>query len=159
MYCCYDESKEKIIALHDEYKIIKSYCDTIKKQHDIELKIAKIKNKKIKKITDYDDLYLVRYGDCYIQSGYLEYMDITTGQYIYDNTYCKDVLMRILELYDLSNSEIKNIKKTIKLIDKILKEDSEYTPLFSDLEKMKLDYEPYMYNKEIWNEVDNDVKK
>lgn len=166
MYCCYDQdlSKEKIIAFHDEYEVVKKYCDAIKKCHNKELKIGKIKKKILKNISDFDDLYLVRYGGTYIQSGYLEYMDIERGPYIYDNRYCKDILLRILELYDLSNSEIKNVKKTIKLIDKIMKNDSDYTPLISELEEMKMEYEPYIYNRSIIemndeSKFDNEIKK
>lgn len=153
MYCVLDG--KNIIAFHEEYRVVEAYTNLIKKYHNINLEIGKVKRKKIKGVKDFDDLYLVRYRDTYVQAGYLEYLQILTDDYIYDYRYTKEVLMRFLqEPYTLSLNDTKTIKKTIKILDKILADEEAFVPDFNSLKQMEFDYEPYIYNKRIW-EIDD----
>jgi hypothetical protein len=149
MYGAFDG--KHVIAFHDEYRVVKSYCELIRKHHDVKLTICKIKNKKCRKLNDFDDLYLVRYNETYVQCGYLVYLQLLSDEYVYDHTYVKDILMRMMEVYEFSHDELKAIKKTIKIMDKIIKDESEFVPELSTLKQMELDYQPYFYNDGIWN--------
>lgn len=149
MYCVYDNNKN-IIALHDELYVVETYKSHVEKSHTEppDLRIGKIKNKKIKKIIDYDDLYLVRYADTYVQSGYSDYLNIMTDQHIYDEQQCRDVLLRILECQvDITDKERKSIERTVKVIDRLLQDSKEYTPTLNELKSCEADYAPYFYNK------------
>ena len=121
MFCVYDENKS-VIAFHDEYEVTELYLNHIKKSHPDQdlsnLHIGKIKKKKIKNLIDMDQLYLVRYADTYVQSGYLEYLELLSCQHIYDEKQCKDILLRILECNPLSSKERKNVEKTVEIIDR-----------------------------------------
>ena len=98
------------------------------------------------KVIDLDTLYLVRYADTYVQSGYLEYLELSSSQCLYDERQCKDVLLRILEVNHLTDKERKSIEKTIKIVDRLLTESREYTPLLSELKVYEANYAPYIYN-------------
>ena len=151
MYCVYDKSK-KIIAFHDELDVVEVYKNNVSVSHPElpELYIGKIKKKKLNKIIDIDSLYLVRYCDTYVQSGYLVYLELVSDQYIYDNKYCKDVLLRILECTDITDKERKSIERTVKVVDRILQEAKEYTPTITELQGYEVDYYPYMYNRGVF---------
>ena len=149
MYAAFDG--KQIVAFHDEYRVVEEYCSLIEKNHNGRLSICKIKDKKCTKLDYFEDLYLVRYNETYVQSGYVLYLQILTDDYIHDHVYAKDILMRILEFYSFSKDEMKAIKKTIKILDNMIKDDSEYVPELSTLKSMEVDYQPYIYNKGIFN--------
>ena len=73
MYAAFDG--KDLIAFHEDKEVIELYCDIIENYHGTVLTIAKIKKKKCKKIKEFNDLYLVRYGEIYIQQGYVDYLD------------------------------------------------------------------------------------
>ena len=108
MYCVYDNNNN-VIAFHDEYDVVSSYIYHVKisNQDSPDLHIGKLKKKKIKNVIDFDNLYLVRYGETYVQTGYLEYLELISSQSIYDNQQCKDVLLKILECNPISSKERK----------------------------------------------------
>lgn len=146
MFCCVDES-ENIIAIHDDRKVIESYTESIYQVHKVNLKIAKIKKRVKEKVEDkYSDLYLVRYGDAYVQSGYLIYLQLFSDQEMHDYIFAKEILMKILEISSLSKKENKQIESVIRILDHIITEKKEYTPSLSQLKKLKGYYDPYFYN-------------
>ena len=147
MYCVYDNTGN-VIAFHDEYDVVETYLDNLKSSHDNlpDLHIGKIKKKKIKNVKDLDNLYLVRYADTYVQSEYLTCIELMSHQSIYDNKQCKDVLLKILECYPISNKERKSIERTVDIIDRLVKEAKEYTPTLNDLKSFEADYAHYLYN-------------
>lgn len=149
MFCVYDD-KKNIIALHDECEVVESYLDSLQKSHPNEdlsyLSIGKIKKKKLKKVIDLDSLYLVRFADTYVQSKYLEYIELSSHQCLYDERQCKDVLLRILEFNSLSDKERKTLEKAVEIVDGILKESKEFTPSLSELTQYEETYAPYIYN-------------
>lgn len=150
MYCVLNE--EKIIAFHEEKRVVESYCESIKKYHNKTLMIAKIKKhkrKKLKNISNYYDLYLVRYGDTYVQSGYIEYLEMHSPQIEYDHLQAKDTLLRIMELEELSEKEKKAYQVVLRSLEEIIEEDRSYTPDIKELNQMKDQYLPYIYNKEL----------
>lgn len=145
MYCAYDKNKN-IIAFHDKRRVVEKYIDSIFKLHHIELILGKIKKSSKYKLIDKDELYLIRYGNTYVQSGYLIYIELSQDQFIEDEQYATDVLYRLLETSRLTDKQSKKIEKAIKVMEDILKEDREFIPSFNTLEELKLNYDPYIYN-------------
>ena len=155
MYCVYD-NKKNVIAFHDDYDVVETYVQRVNQSHNIydkdnsDLHIGKIKKKKIKKIIDLDDLYLVRYADTYVQSGYLVYLELLSDQHIYDEKHCKEIILKMLECYDITDKERKAMEKTVEVIDRFLQESKKFTPNISELQRCEMDYAPYLYNKDIY---------
>ena len=145
MYAVYDE-KAHVIAIHDEIDVIEKYVKSVYRCHNVVLDFGKIKKSSLNKLEKYDDLYLIRYADTYVQSGYLQYVEFANSQFIEDDEYARDVLIRILEFSNLSKKESKKIKNAIKVINDILEEDREYTPSLDELKDLKLHYDPYIYS-------------
>ena len=137
--------QKNFIAFHDELKVIKKYRKGLLKSHNIDIDVAYISKKKLKKIPDYADLYLVRYGDTYIQSKYYSTSNIDLKQLIYDLKYTKDILFRIIEIPDddLSEEDSYHIEKVIELLYNKLNSIKEYTPTLSELKSMYDMYERY----------------
>ena len=150
MWFCYDDDEERIIALHDNKEVVEKYCELLKEYHNVNLSIGKIKKKAENRIKNLDDLYLVRYGDTYVQSGYLLYLQMSSAQLIEDISKTKDVLLRILELDDLSKKEIKSMERTVMCLTRIYDEQAKYTPTVKELSEIKNDFDPYFYNTGIY---------
>ena len=151
MYCAYD-SNHRVVAFHDEYDVVEKYIKNVIASHDEcpDLHIGKVKKKKLKKLEDFDDLYLVRYAHTYVQSGYMVFLEMLSSQHIEDQQQCKDMLLKILECNTLSNKERKHIEKSVKIIDRILEESKEFTPSITELKGYEQDYYPYLYNKGVF---------
>lgn len=146
MYCAINKNGD-IVGYNEDYDVVYDYIHNLnksKEDDDCNLKIVKIKNKKFNKIPGLDDLYLVRYKSTYIQSGYILYLQLVSGEIAEDNVYVKDILLRVLEVYDLSNKESKIICKAIKVLDKIIEDEGSYTPSLKELNIYKNEYEPYI---------------
>lgn len=143
MYCALSTDGKKVIAIHDDIDVVEKYIDNIEKNHNIRLPIGKIKKKQLKKHPEYNDLYLVRYNNIYVQAEYLETLSIISEDYIYDYRCAIEILLRSLEVEDMSENDMKAIKKSIKVLDKIIKSYEEYVPKLSTLQSTKMDLEAF----------------
>ena len=138
---------EKIIAFHEDKCVVEMYTEAIYKYHKIKLDIRKLtKREKKSSIKNLYDLYLVRYGETYVQSGYLFYLQLSSDQYIEDEKYARDILYRLLESRNLKEKERRKIEKAVDVLEEKIYDDESYTPTLSELKRMKMDYDPYMYN-------------
>lgn len=153
MYVVYDKNYN-IIAFHEDYDVCEEYVENVFKYNKNlepgDLSIDKLKKKSKYKLENKDDLYLVRYANTYVQNGYLWYLEVLNGQLIDDDKYCLDVLKRILETSNISKDEYKVIKKAIVVVERLTDEDCCYTPSLDYLKRIKLDYDPYIYNNGVW---------
>lgn len=145
MYCAYDNDGN-IIAFHDKKHVVEKYIDSIYSLHKIQLNKGKIKKSSKHKLIGKDDLYLIRYGDTYVQSGYLVYIEFVEPQFIEDDQYALDILYRLLEMSRLTEKQSKKIMKAIKVMEQLVREDRRYVPSLDQLKTLKTDYEPYLYN-------------
>lgn len=135
-------NENKVIAISDDKKIVKKYIQNVKLSNPEEsLTYCKMKCKTIEN----DDLMLVRYGHTYIQKGYIQYLDLANNQIAEDEQFTMDVLIRMIEMYDLKKNEIKALKKAIIIVDKYRRAESEYTPNLKQLNSYKEHFEPYLH--------------
>lgn len=137
---------DKLTAVHEDKKIIQKYCDSIKEAYGYDIEVVKISKNKINHNT-YCDLYLVRYGDSYIQSKYYVLAKHDDGQFKYDLTYAKDVLLRIAEYID-DEKKLKHIKKVITTIDEEIEEimSKPKSPIhLNELDSMLNDFNRALY--------------
>jgi len=150
VYCAYDTDMGRIVAYHDSQSVVETYVQNVVKSHpEIEpLKIIKVKRKEVKRLDDYESLYLVRCGETYVQSGYIEYLNLSSSQFIYDERYARDVMLRVLEMGQISEAKkVKRLKKAIKIMDELLYDSESYTPSLKELRTMEMDLLPYMNNR------------
>lgn len=148
MYCAYDDDKN-IIAIHDKKSIVEKYIENVYMSNRKLLTLGKIKKYSKFKIDKNDELYLVRYADTYIQVGYIDYIAYSSEQLIEDQNLAMDILYRLLEMERLDKKEIKTMKKAIAIMERITKENMEFTPSLSQLKELKMYYEPYIHNTNI----------
>lgn len=148
MYCVLDEYGRKVIAIHYEKETCEKYCELIERFHNIKLPIGKIKKKKLKKHPELlDELFLVRYNDTYVQAGYVDVLEINSGEFLHDYKYAKEILIRVLKIEDtIDKSARKAIEKSILILDELYNENSEFVPMLSALQSDKMAYEAYEYN-------------
>ena len=151
MYAVYDNERH-IIAVHDDKHVIEKYVKSVYRCHNILLEFKKVKKSSLNKPEIYDDLYLVRFADTYVQSGYLQYVDLAQSQFIEDDICARDILLRILEYGDISDKDAKKLAKAVKVLENILAEDREYTVTFDELKELKYHYDPYIYNTGLYYE-------
>ena len=143
MYAVYD--RKNLIAVHDDKHVAEKYIKSVYSCHGIELELRKIKRSSLSE-EKRDSLYLTRYADTYVQSGYLRYVDYSYSQFLEDDLKCRDILIRIMEYASITSKEAKKLKKAIKVVDNILADDREYVPTYEELQNLKLHYDPYLYN-------------
>ena len=67
MYAVYD--RKNLIAVHDDKHVAEKYIKSVYSCHGIELELRKIKRSSLSE-EKRDSLYLTRYADTYVQSGY-----------------------------------------------------------------------------------------
>lgn len=145
MYCAYDQN-EKIIAIHDKRYVVEKYVDTIYTLHKVVLNVGKIKKSSKHKTKSKDDLYLIRFGDTYVQTGFLLYVELAQTQIMEDDQFALDILYRLLETKRLTEKQSKKIMKAIEVMEDLVHEDREYIPSLDQLRNLKNDYDPYIYN-------------
>ena len=132
---------DKIIAYHDDKKVIKRYIkkliDTYGTDKD-DYKIDKVSNNK------YDEnLYLVRHNDSYIQIKYYETMHLLEDGIIDDEVFARDILNRILETEDLSKSERKSLLKSIIILNDIIDSHKSEVLDIDDCDKLYTQFNKY----------------
>lgn len=117
--------KDKLIAIHDDEEIAERFVS--QQQDHTSFTIVKIKNKqmkKIRKVVDVEELYLVRYGNEYVPFEYYATLKAETKQSVEDHQYCIDILYRILEERELTKKESRAVLDTISIIMDMTEEPS-----------------------------------
>ncbi len=107
---------KELVAVHESKKVASNYCNMLETMGHPNIGLVRVNTDKLDGQM-YEDLYLVRYGDSYIQSKYFMLAKNDDKQFKYDLQYAKDVLMRILE-FSTDKKEIKTISKTLLIINK-----------------------------------------
>lgn len=145
MYCAVDDNKN-LIAMHDNKEIVINYINRVYKIHGTQLELIRVKKRSEYKLEKFNDLYLTRFNNQYIQVGYMDYAIIMENGIIEDYEFSRDILIRILETRKMSSKNKKNLKKVITFLELLINDDKDYIPSLDELKKVKLDYDPYIYN-------------
>lgn len=143
-------SNNNLIAYHEDLDVVEEYVRNVKISHpEADLVVGKMSEEFVKRKDPDNELYLVRYSETYVQSGYLIYLEVNSGQYIYDMKYCKDIIIRTIDQwkYELNDKDIKCLKKATKILDEILFDAETFTPSMEDLRSIKDTIDPYIYNR------------
>lgn len=140
-YIIYDE-QQRVVAYTDDKEILEKYLFNIEKTTHKKYSFKKIKYKHIKNISEYDDLYLIRYGDTYIPNKYYKYMELCDTKE--ETRQVIDYLIRQLEQRELRDKKRKLVEKMILLIEKWYEEEKEYTPTNEELQNIEDHYKPYI---------------
>lgn len=142
------DSDKHVVAFHDEKRVILNYMKNYYERYKENLYPFKIKKKNLKKYKDYEDLYLVRYGNIYIQSRYLYVHQIDVEPLIDDLTCAHDVIIRMIEFTN-DQKKCKQLSKTLGIIDEEIENLKSSTPKLEELKSRDIDYRlfQYHYNK------------
>lgn len=143
-------SNNTLVAYHEDLDVVNEYISNVKVSHpDTDLIVGKMSEKYVKKKDPKHDLYLVRYSETYVQTGYVSYLEIESSQYIYDMRYVKEIIIRTIDQWkdDLNDKDIKHLKKAAKIFDDILFDAESFTPTLDELKGMQDHLESYMYNR------------
>jgi len=133
---------QNLIAYHEKRKVIEKYFDKIRNQCDGDFYvITKLKTKQIKKIRDYYDYYLLRYGDFYVPAAYYCMIEDDYDNILYEYNYVIDIIQRIIEIEDLTDKERKNLVNTAVIIKTLMQNEKTKEPDMNELKRRKLDIE------------------
>ena len=147
-------SNNSLIAYHEDLDVVEEYVRNVKVSHpDADLIIGKMSNRFVCKKDPDHELYLVRYSETYVQSGYLVYLEVNSSQHIYDMQFCKEIIIRTIDQWkdELDVKDIKCLKKAAKIFDEILFDAETFTPTLSELRSMRDTIEPYIqYNRGVY---------
>lgn len=139
MFCVFNLETQRIIGIHSDELICEEYINLYERHHpDANLEVAKIKKKMSEK---FYDLYLVRLGDSYIPEKFIDAYKFFIPQIVEDHKKCIEIMMRVLEVEDLSKKDKRTLTKAIEIINCL--NDSDYIPDENALEEMNRDMQEY----------------
>ena len=144
MYAVYD--RNKIIAFHDEKRVVKKYCKSINIKREKDLYFLKIPKTIWKEKNQNPDLYLVRYGKSYIQSGYIDYVQTDYNINLSELYLSKDILLKIAETRNVPKAILKSFTKVLNFLEGIIKEEEEYVPTLEELQSIKNHMDEFRYH-------------
>lgn len=147
MYQVYSLKLKKIIAYHLEKRVVRKYKEHYEKNTDDTLKISKIDHNDLP--VDYYDLYLIKYGENYIQDKYYEIYQVDVEVIVDDYFYAHDVILRACKT--VKNNK-KKVKRLLKADSIILEEVEKISSEFYDCKKLEeRKKELDMWKNKIWD--------
>ena len=146
MYAVFDE-RNRLIAYHDRKRIVDKYIENVYKHNKVALIRKKIRKNESEYLQIHNaNLYLVPYGEIYIQCGFIQYIELADNRMMEDTQYAVDILYRVLELCDLNMKKQKSVQKAIGVLEELIDNEATYTPMYDELIRLKEMYDPYIYN-------------
>lgn len=167
-YVIYDASKcfdaqfinaINAIGYHEELNVVTKYCEMVQESNPDKkflYEIGKVKSKDLKRLPDYYDLYLVRYGTGYIQAGYMELVENDLVTSIKEISFCKEIILKHLEFSNLSNKDKSVLEKASIILKNLEMDMASDIPSFDDLKVRKMDDEIRRRAMSIWFDFEND---
>ena len=149
----YEFHSSKIIGYHESKRVCEKYLNQLVDSHEFDnsdLKIISFKGKVLKTITAYYDLYLVRYGNGYIQSKFMDLVEYDYKTSIQELMFAKEIIMKYLEFSDASDSTKKHAMKTYQFLDKIQEDIKNDIPSLNTLTQMEIERECKMLASSRW---------
>lgn len=150
-FMLWDKSLRKPLAFHNEKRVIEKFkLDYELSNPKEKLILIKLHMHELKKYPEYSDLYLVRYGEKYVQAKYLYIAELDYGQIIYDFQYAIDVLNHIAE-FEKSEKRRKKLLTSVEIVRSELEKIQNEAVDTRHLEQRHREYELYR-NRTRWNE-------
>lgn len=109
-------SDNRIIGIHEDIDICDNYAEEIRQNKNIICSVVKLK-KKHKRNDKIYELYLLKYGDSYIQSKYYDTIEYEDNVILDEYKNAKNTLLSLLNFID-DDKEKKHINKTILILEK-----------------------------------------
>lgn len=135
---------KRLIAVHTEKEVIKKFKTDYDRCNNKNLTICKLSKKEKMKDIKVSDLYLIRYGDTYIQQRFLYIMELDDEQLAYDLRYAHDILNRIMTNIK-DDKKMKSLIKADFIILEQLEELNEYVPNIEELVARDTEYERFRF--------------
>lgn len=146
MFMVANRTSMKPIAFHMEKRVVLNYVSSYEKSNpDESLAIFKLNKNSVAKYSDFAELYLVRYGETYIQNKFLYIAQLDSDQIIYDLDYAHDVINRIMEMSS-NKKKVKKLLDTLFIIDDEKRAVNQHVYSFSELNQRDADYSRFRYN-------------
>ena len=144
MYCVYD-TYDVPQAFHKKLAVVKTYLHSLDIEKDGKYQFFIIEQK-TKRIDPQilNDLYLVPYGDTFIQSGYIEYIQIASDRFVEQARDSISLWLSISQRSDLSHKEKKIIYKAVDILTNLYRHDISTVPPLRELKHMRDMYSEYL---------------
>lgn len=128
---------EKIVAFHEEKKIVKDYIESVS---NIVYHLGKCKSSELRKIKDVEDLYLIKHKDTYVQCKFYDYVDFMTEGEVGELRHTIDTLSKVLRIGEPNFSTRKAIVKSISFLKRLILEMEGTNPDYESIERMFKEY-------------------
>lgn len=136
----------RLIGFHEEKRVVKHYMRSIQNRSEGFLQIKQVNQKKIEKILDYQDFYLIRFGKTYIQFGYEEYVLDDYAVILAELYLAKDVLLKLQLKEKLSKSTKNGLQKTLLLLEEEIEAEEMMVPTLIELKQIKDHMDEFRYH-------------
>ena len=128
-YVAYKEfmDMQTIVAYHEDIQVVDEFIrqNSSKRYH-----IGKCNGKTIKGIEGFEDMYLVRFGDTYIQAEYYPVAEDFVETAVDDYKKCIEILQRAIEFKEISHR--KSVVKTIECLIELIEDEKSGKGLTQD---------------------------
>lgn len=145
----YSNDNFTLVGYHEKKKVVikyyKSVMKVVDKASEYSYKLVKIPKRRLKKITDRYDCYLLRFGTTFIPAKHYELAEDHIGSIYCDYKYTEDILKRIYITEKLPSSDKKSLEKTIILVGSLKDELKENMIDPSLLEEMERSFDEYRF--------------
>lgn len=110
--------EQKLIGYHEKKKVATQYYYSLKTLDDgYKYKLVQCKKKELKRIPDYQDHYLIRFGRNYIPSIYYEIAKENIYTVLFEYTHTMEILQRIFELEKLTPNDKRILEEAIFIVN------------------------------------------
>lgn len=138
---------DKIVAWHEEKRVVRNYALCINTDYERKrLYTRKVHKRVVKELPNYEDLYLVRRGKTFIQSGYLDYEYDDYKVILSELFFTKDILNKYMKYEYLDKKEKKSFNIVLDCLQYTIDNLENSVPSLEDLQKVKSMVEEYKYH-------------
>lgn len=142
------KDKFLLVGYQERKKPVIRYFESISKEEPKKYKLVKIQKKKLEKIPEYYEYYLVRFGPTFIPMKYYQLAKDSIETEYCDLRYASDVLNRIYRTEKTNEKDKKALERVIILVELMideLKESATNPQMLKELEQLFEQYRNETY--------------
>lgn len=136
---------DRVVGWHEEKRVVKTYATSVNASTTKRIFVRKVPKDMVKRVYNYQDLYLIRRGTTFIQSGFDD-CDYDYKAILVELFFTKDILEKYQHDDDLTKEERKAFKKVLQYLRYKIEDTKDYVPTLEMLQAIKLDMEEYKYH-------------